>query len=204
MNKKLRNYAIMAMLVALAVVVMAFRIPIAFLPSFYKFDFSDVVIILGACAIGPGSSIAMSALKVIIKMLTQGSNSAFVGDLANFIMSVAFIWPIAYYYWKKPSFKQLIIASAIGIISLTIVGCIVNYFVLLPMYAQMYKMDIPAIVAIGSALNPNIKDLFGFVLLATTPFNLIKGTANAAAVLLIYKTAHVLFKNKKQSETTEL
>lgn len=198
MNKKLRNYAIMAMLVALAVVLMAYRIPIGFLPSFYKLDFADVVIILGGCLISPSSTIVMSALKVIIKMITQGSNSAFVGDLANFIMSIAFIWPITFIYSKKPSIKQLIKGSILGTLVLIIVSCIVNYYVLLPMYANMYHMDIPAIVAFGTALNPNIKDLFSFVLLATAPFNLIKGASNALVAIVVYKAAHVLFRKQEE------
>lgn len=194
MNRKLRNLAIMAMLVALATVLMAYRIPLAFLPSFYKLDFSEVVIILGGCLMGPWTTVIMQVLKVVVKMITQGSNSAFVGDLANCIMGIAFVLPVAWYYHRKPSVKNMIIGLIIGIVSLIIVSCLVNYYIVLPMYASIYHMEIADIVAMGTALNHRITDLFSFVCLATAPFNLIKGAANAAVAFIVYRAAHQLFK----------
>ncbi|MBR0385008.1 MAG: ECF transporter S component [Erysipelotrichaceae bacterium] len=193
MNKKLRNYAIMAMLVALATVLTAYRIPLAFLPPFYKLDFSEVVIILGGCLMGPWSTVIMQVLNVVLMMVTQGSNSAFVGDLANLIMGNDFVRPVAWYYHRKPGSRNLLIGLGLGIVSLIVVSCLVNYFILLPMYAGMYHMSIEDIVAMGTALNANITSLFSFVALATAPFNLIKGLSNAVVVYLIYRTAHQLF-----------
>ena len=194
MNKKLRNYAVMAMLVALATVLTAFRIPLAFLPPFYKLDFSEVPIILGGCLMGPWSTVVMQILKVVIKMLTQGSNSAFVGDLANLIMGCALVFPVAWYYHRKPSARNLLVGLVIGIITLVIVSCLVNYFIVLPMYAAMYNMAIENIIAMGTALNGNITNLFSFVCLATAPFNLIKGAASAVIVYIVYRMAHTMFK----------
>lgn len=198
--KRTRNLATMAVLAALAVILTMFRVPLPFLPSFYKLDFAESVIILGGYILDPLATVVMQLLKTLLKIITSGSNSAYVGDLANLIMGVAFVLPAAWYYHKHKNHKGVIIGLIIGVIVLTVVGCLVNYYILLPMYAGMYHMDIKDIIAIGTALNGSVTSLFTFVLLLTAPFNLIKGSASAVIVYLIYRsTYNVLFKSIENS-----
>ena len=194
--KKTRYLATVAILAALAMILTLFRVPLPFLPSFYKLDFSESVIILGGYILTPLATVVMQLLKTLLKIITSGSNSAYVGDLANLIMGVAFVLPAAWYYHQNRNHQGVIIGLIIGIVVLTVVGCLVNYYILLPMYAGMYHMDIKDIIAMGTALNGNVTSLFSFVLLMTAPFNLIKGSASAVIVYLIYRsTYNVLFKN---------
>ena len=114
--------------------------------------------------------------------------------MANFIMGVSFVFPAVAIYKRKEDKQSMVLGLAVGIVILTIASCFVNYYIMLPAYAAIFKMPIEDIVAMGSRLNSNITDLFTFVIFATAPFNLIKGTSNALIVLLVWKNIKVLFK----------
>ena len=70
---------------------------------------------------------------------------------------------------------------------MTIVGCFINAYLLLPAYAAAFHMPIDALVAMGTAVNSHINSLLTFVLLSVAPFNLLKGFLVSLIVFLIYK-----------------
>jgi riboflavin transporter FmnP len=79
---------------------------------------------------------------------------------------------------------------------MSIIGALLNAFVLLPVYANVFSMSLDNLVAMGTAVNGNIKSITGFVLLAVTPFNLLKGIIVSVCTLLLYKYLSPLLKNK--------
>ena len=70
---------------------------------------------------------------------------------------------------------------------MTVLGCFVNAYVLLPAYGKAFGMPIEAFIEMGAAVNPHITSLSTFVIFAVAPFNLIKGVAVSAIVFVIYK-----------------
>ena len=58
-----KNMARIAVLTAAAVVLMYFDFPLPFFPSFYKIDFSEVVVALAAFSMGPVAGLITEALK---------------------------------------------------------------------------------------------------------------------------------------------
>ncbi len=194
MNKKTKYLVTISLASALAMILLLFRVSLPFVPPFYELDFSESVIILAGYLLDAKAVIIIQLLKNILKILLSSTNTVFVGDLANFIMGVSFVWPAVAIYKRKEERKSLIIGLLVGIISLTITSCLVNYFIILPTYAAAFKVPIEDIIAIGSSINGNITNLFTFVLFATAPFNLIKGISNAIIVFLIWKNIKVLMK----------
>ena len=77
---------------------------------------------------------------------------------------------------------------------MTISGCFINAYVMLPTYAKAFGMPIEALVEMGSAVNASITDLFTFVMFAVVPFNLLKGVLVSIIVLLIYKKISPILK----------
>ena len=75
-----------------------------------------------------------------------------------------------------------------------IIGALVNAFVMLPFFAYLYGMQISDLVAMGSALNGNVTGIFSFVILMTTPLNLIKAIIDFILTNLLYKRISVLLK----------
>ena len=77
---------------------------------------------------------------------------------------------------------------------MTVIGCFINGFVLLPAYAKAFHMPIDAIVGMGTAVNGHINSLTTLVLFAVVPFNLLKGVLVSLIVFLIYKKISPIFR----------
>lgn len=145
---------------------------------------------------GPVAGIVIEFIKILLNLVINGTDTAFVGELANFIMGCAFIVPAGLFYkWKKTK-KNAVIGMACGTVLMAVVGCFVNAFVLLPAYATAFGMPVSAFVEMGAAINPAIDGLFGFVVLAVAPFNLIKGIVVSLLALLLYKHISGLLKGQ--------
>jgi riboflavin transporter FmnP len=194
MKSKTRWLATVAILAALAAVMMLFRFPLPFLPNFYKLHFSESVVVLGGYVVGPGGAVLIQAIKVVLKILTSGSNSMLIGDLANMIMGLSFALPAILYYRRHPNTMGVIVGLVLGVLCQTVVGCLVNYYILIPMYATAFGMSIDDIIAAYANLNADVTSLTKFVLFFTAPFNLIQGILDSIIVVIVYKAAHQLFK----------
>ena len=194
-KSKVRTLAQIAMLGAVATVLMLFEFPIPFIaPPFYEMDFSEVPVLVGAFAMGPVAGIAIEAIKILLNFVINGTITAGVGELANFIFGCAFLLPAALIYRKNKTRKNAIIGMAIGTVVMTVAACIINALVLLPAYGAAFGMPVDAFVQMGTSINKAIDSLFTFAVLAVGPFNLIKGIAVSAIVLLIYKRIRVILK----------
>lgn len=182
------------MLGAIATVLMLFEIPLPFAPSFYEIDFSEVPVLIGAFTMGPLAGALIELVKILLNFIINGSTTAGVGELANFIIGCGLCLPAAIIYRKFRSRKGAIIGMISGTIFMTVAGCFINAYVLLPTYAKAFQMPIDALVGMGTAVNANITDLFTFVMFAVAPFNLLKGILVSLIVLLIYKKISPILK----------
>ena len=194
-RSKVRTLAQIAMLGAVATVLMLFEFPIPFIaPPFYEMDFSEVPVLVGAFAMGPVAGIAIEAIKILLNFVINGTITAGVGELANFIFGCAFLLPAALIYRRNKTRKNAIIGMAVGTVVMTVAACIINALVLLPAYGAAFGMPVDAFVQMGTSINKAIDSLFTFAVLAVGPFNLIKGIAVSVVVLLIYKRIRVILK----------
>ena len=194
-RSKVRTLAQIAMLGAVATVLMLFEFPLPFIaPPFYEMDFSEVPVLVGAFAMGPVAGIAIEAIKILLNFVINGTITAGVGELANFIFGCAFLLPAALIYRSNKTRKNAIIGMAVGTVVMTVAACIMNALVLLPAYGAAFGMPVDAFVQMGTSINKAIDSLFTFAVLAVGPFNLIKGIAVSVVVLLIYKRIRVILK----------
>ena len=164
-----------AMLAAISGVLMVIEIPLFFAPSFYKLDFSELPVLICAFYLGPVSGVVCEFLKVLIKLLLKGTSTAFVGDLANFLVGCSFVLPAAIVYQKTLSKKGAVVSLAVGTAVMTVFGSFFNAWFLIPRFAVMYGMPLEAIVSMGTQINGAITNLSTLVLFAVVPFNLLKG-----------------------------
>ena len=187
-TNKTRKLVEIGMLGAIATVLMLFEFPIPFIaPPFYELDFSEVPVLVGAFALGPVAGATIELVKILINLLINGTATAFVGEIGNYLLGCSFIIPAALIYKKKKSKKTALAAMIVGTIVMTVFGCVLNAYVLLPTYAAAFGMPIDAIIGMGSAINGNINDVMTFVIIAVAPFNIIKGIVVSVITLLIYK-----------------
>lgn len=180
------------MLAAVSGVLMTLEIPLFFAPPFYKLDFSELPVLICAFYLGPVSGVVCEFLKVLLKLLLKGTSTAFVGDLANFLVGSAFVLPAALLYQKLRSKKGAVWSLALGTLVMTVFGSFFNAWFLIPRFAVMYGMPLGAIVSMGTELNAAITDLPTLVLFAVVPFNLVKGALVSILTFFLYKRVEKL------------
>lgn len=197
-NKKtetsVRKLVQIGMLSAIAVVLMLFEIPLPFAPAFYEIDFSEVPVMIGCFVMGPAAGAVIELIKILLNLIINGTLTAGVGEAANFVIGCCLCVPAGLVYKYQRTRKGALIGMIIGTLIMTIAGCFINAYVMLPTYAAAFQMPIDALVAMGTAINANITDLFTFVILAVAPFNLLKGVLVSLIVFLIYKKIRPVFK----------
>lgn len=181
---------------ALAFLVMMFEIPLPFAPDFYKLGFDEVIVLIGGFALGPWAAVCIEALKIALNLIIGGSITMGVGEVTNFLIGLAFVLPATIIYQRKKTRKHALIGLIAGTICMTILGGLLNYFIMLPAYSYFMNLPLERIIEIGHAVNPNINGLLALVLMATTPFNLLKGILCSIVVFLSYKKASPVIKKQ--------
>ena len=184
---KTNRLALIAILSSLAFVLMMFEIPLWFAPSFYKIDASEIPIMIGAFAMGPCAGVAMEGVKIILKVFLKGTGTAFVGDFANFVVGCMYVVPAAFIYHLKKNKKNAIFGMVVGTLCMSIVGCLLNAYMLIPTFAKLFHMPVEAIISMGTAVNKHITSLATLIFFAVFPFNVIKGIIIMVATTLLYK-----------------
>lgn len=189
-----RTLSQIGMLAAIATVLMLFEIPLPFAPNFYEIDFSEVPVLVGGFAIGPMAAMMIELVKIILNLLINGTVTAGVGEIANFIIGCSLCVSAGIIYRSKRTRKSALLGMTVGTVLMTILGCLINAYVLLPTYAKAFHMPIEKLIEMGSVINPRITNLSTFVIFATAPFNLLKGILVSIIVFCIYKKISPIFK----------
>ncbi len=168
-------------------VLMLLEVPLPFAPPFYKLDISEVPVLILTFAYGPVSGILCELIKIFVKLLIKGTSSAFVGELANFVIGASLILPAGLLYAGKKTKKRAIAALLLGSAVMTLFGSFFNAFYLLPQFAEIYGIPLPAIVDMGAAINPAVDSVSRLVLFCVVPMNLLKGIVDTVITMLLYK-----------------
>jgi len=182
---KIKYLTRVAILAAIASILMYIEFPLPLIPPFLKVDLSDFPALIAAFSMGPIAGIIVELIKNLVHLVV--SSSAFVGELANFIIGAAFVGIAGAIYKFKKTKKMAAIGMVLGTIGMAIAGILVNLYITLPLYARAFGLDIEAIVAMSQGANKNIVDLQTLIILGITPFNLIKGALISLLTLLSYK-----------------
>ena len=104
-TKNVNKMIKISLLAAIAVVLMYFDFPI--IPAFpwLKIDLSEVPALMGGFAYGPVAGGVIVVLKVFLRFLIKGTETGFVGEIANIIVGLALVVPSAWIYNKNKSKK---------------------------------------------------------------------------------------------------
>ncbi|MDO5136800.1 MAG: ECF transporter S component [Eubacteriales bacterium] len=196
-RSRTRTIAQVAMLGAVAGVLMNFEFPLPFLaPTFYQLDFSEIPVLVGTFAMGPVAGVLVELVKILVHLVTKGSMTAGVGDVANFLFGCAYVVPagVIYRWHHKKTRTHAVVGMAAGIVLTTVLACFVNAFVLLPAYGKAFGMPVQAFIDMGSAVHSSVNNLLTFAVLIVAPFNLVKYTLISVIVFFIYKRIRVVLR----------
>ena len=168
-DEKLIKLIKISLLAVMAFLLMYIEVPLPIFPEFLKIDISDLPALLGAFALGPIAGVVIELFKNILHGMLA-SKTAFIGELANFLVGSCLILVSGLIYKARKSKGGAIAGLLIGVVCMSIFASILNYFVILPLYEKVLGFPIAAVVGMGSKINNNIKDLNSFRYLDDYPF----------------------------------
>ncbi len=183
---KTRKLVVTAMLSSLATILMLVEIPLPFIaPPFYKMDFSEVPVLIGAFSMGPVTGVVIEAIKILLNFIINGTDTGGIGEIANFVIGCAYILPASIIYKRKKTKGNAILAMSIATLTMAILSVFINAYVMIPIYSAITPLK--QIIQMGKDIVPFIKDTLTFCIFCVAPFNLIKGVLVSVITTLIYK-----------------
>ncbi|MBI5998186.1 ECF transporter S component [Clostridium perfringens] len=165
----------LSLLSAIAVILMYIDFPVIPIFPWLKIDLSDVPALMGAFAFGPLAGVIIELMKNLLILIVKGTGTAFVGELANFLVGVALVWPAAMVYKKNKTKKTAVLGMVLGILCIELVGILANVYLLLPAY--------------GMAMSK--AELIQYVTVGLIPFNGIKAILVCGITYALYKKVSV-------------
>lgn len=174
-KRSLNQFNKMALLSAISVVLMYLSFPIIPAFSWLKLDLSDMPALMGAFAFGPMAGVVIEFIKILLNLLLQGTQTGFIGEIANFLIGISIILPASLIYWRNKSRKSAIIGMVVGALVLQVVAIVANLYFLLPAYGMPMT---------GTAAT-------NYVVAGLIPFNAIKSISMCVATYILYKKLSV-------------
>lgn len=170
------------LLAAMAVILYYIEIPVV---AFYKLDLSTMPAILAGFAMGPVQGAAVVIVKNLVHML--GTSTACVGEMADILMSCAFVIPASLLYRRNKTRKGALRAMLVGGAAMTAAGVLVNYFILIPAYQVLMNLPLEVIIGMGQKVLSFVDSTLKLVIFITAPFNLLKAAVLSGTTYLLYK-----------------
>lgn len=174
-----------AILSGIAFLLMYLEFSVPFFPVWLKLDASDMPALLGAFALGPWAGVCVEAVKCVLFFALKNSNTGGVGEMANFVLGAILCLSAGYVYRRKHTQKGALLALSTGVLAMSLLGALINLYVLLPFYANLMSKE--AILGMAMAVSPSLNSFEAIALYAVIPFNLLKGVLISAITLLMYK-----------------
>ena len=169
-----------------------FNLPI--FPSFLKVNFSNLPILLGGFLLGPVEGLMIIIIRTIVVLPFSGT--FFVGEMADLIISSAIMLVSSIIYIRNKTRKGAILALILSIITWIVVGCLANYFILVPAYVTLFfGGNVDAFLPLLSII-PNVNEnnyVIRYVLLGALPFNLMLSLVVCIITYFVYKRLSKLF-----------
>ena len=182
-----KRLALMAVFVALSYAVSFLEIPLPlFGAEFLKLDFGNVFIVLISFLLGPIEGLIVCLLKESLRCLTSTSMCA--GELANFIITGAYLLLPSLLYRTRKNLKTVLFSLACACVIATVMALIANRFIIFPTYALLLG---------GTIYGMTVAQAFAAFWLAVLVFNLIKTVSIAFLTVLLYKRLSNFLKKLK-------
>ncbi len=144
--------------------------------SFLKLDFSTFVTLFGGYMFGFPAAVVIEGLKQLLIWGTKSTTGG-VGELANFVMTIAFVAvPTILYRYKKGK-GRVFVGLSIGCVCQIIASMICNRYITFPLF-------------VGDGARDMFASLWGYVL----AFNAIKSVSVSALVFFLYKRLSFVLK----------
>lgn len=161
-------------------------------PGFMSVHLEDIPILLSSFAYGPLLGFFEILLKTLIKL--PMSSTMYVGELGDFMFSLALVIPASWIYSKNRTIKGAIIGASVGLLSTLFFSTVVNLYTIFPLYKLVLGFQ-------EGFIGEQIGGVFGWgdlsdydirLAMLLLPFNLIKNGIVIGATFICYKPLRYL------------
>lgn len=171
-----KELATMALMCALSVVLSFIELPIIPGIAWLKYDASIVPSLVTGFSFGPAAGCVVAIASALIHSIIMGD---WVGGLMTVLVALATIIPASLMYAHRRTFKSALLGLGLAIVCAVIVAIVSNIII------DPFYFGIP------------VEAVYGLIIPALLPFNLIKAIINAVLTLVIYKSISNLITPKK-------
>ena len=193
-SEKIRKIAVTGILGAISTVLMMLSFSVPFMPSFIKFDFSELPALIAAFSMGPVSGVAVCLIKNLINLPMTTTSG--VGELSNFLLGACFVLPAGLIYKYRKTRMSAALSSLLGAFVMAAVSLPVNYFLTYPMYSKFLPLD--AIIGMYEAIFSGVDGLLSCLLIFNVPYTFFKGFVISLITFFIYKYLSPIIKGKNR------
>lgn len=186
-SSKLLKLIVLSLLGAISFLLFFLNFPLPFLPPYLKVDFGEIPAIIAALIFSPLAGVVVIAIKNVL-YLVIGSGDP-VGVVANFLAATLFVLPIAVFYHRYKTIKSMISGLITGTIIMAVAMSVLNYLVILPIYAWFMGME-----------EMKFEGAKRFaVLYGILPFNVLKGVIVGMLFVPLYIKMQTWIEQKRAS-----
>ncbi len=190
----LRNLCVTAVMGAIGAVLMYLEFSVPFMPSFIKVDFSELPALISAFALGPWFGVLVCLVKNLLHMFA--TNSAFIGELSNFILGAVFVGTAGMIYKYKKTRVGALISCLIASLVMALISLPSNYYITYPFYSEAFGLPTAAIIEMYKAIFGGVENLWQCLFIFNLPFNLLKGVINSILCFTVYKKLSPILRGK--------
>lgn len=202
---KTRYIVSIALFSALAFVLMVLEFHVPIVPSFLKFDFSEIPELIGTFTLGPVAGVIIALVKNLLHMPL--SQTSYVGELANFLVAISMVIPAGLIYKYKRTRLGGLIGCLVASVVMSVVSLPINLYITYPFYFNFLPEE--AIINMYKAIVPQADTLLKCLCIFNIPFTFAKGLIASVITFLVYKPISKLIKDfhpktkKKVAHTDE-
>lgn len=169
-NKKnpTKKLVALALFTALSFIFSFWSFPIFPAAPFLKLDFGNIFIMLSGFLFGPIEAIAVTLVKELLALTNSATGG--VGEIANFLMTSAFVILPSILYRLRKGLKTVALSLCGACVIGTVTAALVNRFITFPLY-----------------MGPAAESVFNSVFWYVIGFNVIKTVSISIVTVLLYK-----------------
>lgn len=159
---------------------------------FLELDFSNIATLLGGYILGPISALIIEGVKQLLHFVINSSTGG-VGEIANFLMTSAFVLVPSVLYKFKKGKRYVVLGMGIGTVLQILVALLCNRFITYPIYAVIFQEFLQSLFPMLTG-GVTAANLFGATWGFLIAFNGIKAVSVSILTFLLYKRLSLAMK----------
>ena len=179
---------------ALCYVLYLIRTPLSFwFPFWLVINLSDVPALISGFMLGPLAGVLTITVKILLKL--PFTSTACVGELADYLIGLAFVLPSSLVYKHHKDVKHALYGMILGAVCSIIVAILANVFILIPFYLFVQNWKLSTLVEASSGVIKGITESNFYVyysFFAVLPFNALRCVVAGGITFLVYKKISIL------------